>query len=201
VAGGWRVGVVSVAFWWRVGGVWVARGWLVCGLSAACRWRVGVVSVAFWWRVGGVSAACRWRGGWAACGWRVGGVCAACRRRVCGVSAACLHLLDELDHADALSLVEGDGAAQAVELSREPQRRQTFGVSAGEPSPGAVAERLPRTLRWVQRVQSDAADGLGKNQDYMDHSVLKGVNRGHVFTCCPGFETNVSRLERCNGGK
>lgn len=66
------------------------------------------------------------------------------------------HLLYQLDHADAVSLVEGDRAAQTIELSREPQRRQAFVVSV-KPSSGGVAKRLPRTLRRVQRVQGDAA--------------------------------------------
>lgn len=68
------------------------------------------------------------------------------------------NLLYELDHADAVSLVEGDGTAQTVELSREPQRRQTLSVSV-KSSSGGIAERLPRTLRRVQRVQSDAVEG------------------------------------------
>lgn len=55
------------------------------------------------------------------------------------------NLLYELDHADALALVEGHGTAQTVELSREPQRRQAFGVSV-ESSSGGIAERLPRAL-------------------------------------------------------
>lgn len=68
------------------------------------------------------------------------------------------NLLYELDHADAVSLVEGDGTAQTVELSREPQRRQTLSVSV-KSSSGGIAECLPRTLRRVQRVQSDAVEG------------------------------------------
>lgn len=67
-------------------------------------------------------------------------------------------LLDELDHADALSLVEGDGAAQTVELPREPQRRQALSVSVAE-SPCGISKRLPGALRGVQRVQSDAVEG------------------------------------------
>ena len=70
------------------------------------------------------------------------------------------YLLYELDHADALSLVEGDGAAQTVELSREPQRRQTFNFSI-KPSSGGVAKSFPWTLRRVQRVQSDAVEVRG----------------------------------------
>lgn len=68
------------------------------------------------------------------------------------------YLLYELHHADALSLVEGDRTAQSVELSGEPQRRKTFGVSV-KPSSGGVAKCLPRTLGRVQRVQSNAAQG------------------------------------------
>lgn len=67
-----------------------------------------------------------------------------------------IYLLYELDHADTLSLVEGCGAAQTVELSREPERRQTLDSSC-KPSSSGVAKRLPRTLRRVQRVQSNAA--------------------------------------------
>ena len=67
-------------------------------------------------------------------------------------------LLDELDHADALSLVEGDGAAQTVELTREPQRRQAFSISVAKSSCG-ISKRLPGALRGVQRVQSDAVEG------------------------------------------
>lgn len=71
------------------------------------------------------------------------------------------NLLYELDHADALSLVEGDATTQTVELSGEPQRRQTFDVSVVKSSSGGIAERLPRTLRGVQRVQSDAVEKGG----------------------------------------
>lgn len=78
---------------------------------------------------------------------------------VCRCSCAS-NLLYELDHADALSLVEGDGTAQTVELSREPQGGQAFNFSV-EPSSGGVAKRLPRTLRRVQRVQSDAVERGG----------------------------------------
>lgn len=67
------------------------------------------------------------------------------------------NLLYELDHADAVSLVECDRTAKTVELPREPQRRQTFGLSVKSSASG-VAERLPRTLRWVQRVQGNAGE-------------------------------------------
>lgn len=76
--------------------------------------------------------------------------------RVC-LSASVSNLLYELDHANTLSLVEGYRASQTVELSREPQWRQTFSVSVKSSSSG-IAECLPWTLRWVQRVQSNAAE-------------------------------------------
>lgn len=66
------------------------------------------------------------------------------------------NLLYQLDHADAVSLVEGDGAAQTIELAGEPEGRQTLRVSI-DASSGSVAKRLPRALRRVQGVQGDAA--------------------------------------------
>lgn len=78
-----------------------------------------------------------------------------------GLGLGCLsNLLDELDHADAVSLVENDGAAEAVELSGEPERSEAFGVVVKAP-PGGVAEGLPGALGWVQGVQSNAGEGKG----------------------------------------
>ncbi len=72
-------------------------------------------------------------------------------------------LLYELYNADTFSLVEGDRTAQTVELSGEPQRRQTFSFSI-ETSSSGIAECFPWTLRRVKRVQSDAVDQIPANQ-------------------------------------
>lgn len=75
-----------------------------------------------------------------------------------GLGFGCLsNLLDELDHADAVSLVENDGAAEAVQLSGEPERSEAFGVVVKAP-PGGVAEGLPGALGRVQGVQSNAGE-------------------------------------------
>ena len=78
------------------------------------------------------------------------------------------HLLNELDHAHALPLVEADGTAQGVELSRQPQRGQSLHVPVEATPPSArrrIAKRLPGAARGVQRVQSDAAGRRRKIRD------------------------------------
>lgn len=66
-------------------------------------------------------------------------------------------LFNELNHADTVSLVEDDRTAETIELSREPQRSKSFGVTI-KPSPGGVAKCFPRALGWVQRIKSDAVE-------------------------------------------
>lgn len=66
-------------------------------------------------------------------------------------------LLNELDHADAVSLVEDDRTAKTIELSREPQRSKTFGVTI-KPSSSGIAKCFPRALGRVQRVKSNAVE-------------------------------------------
>lgn len=76
--------------------------------------------------------------------------------RCVSVCARTPDLLNQLDHADAVSLVEGDGTAQTIELPGEPQRREALCVAI-DASTGGIAKRLPRALGWIQGVQGDAA--------------------------------------------
>lgn len=52
------------------------------------------------------------------------------------------NLLNELDHADTVPLVEDDRTAEAIELSREPQRGKAFRVAI-KPSSGGIAKSFP----------------------------------------------------------
>lgn len=75
----------------------------------------------------------------------------------CQVCLSLSNLLNKLDHADTVSLVEDDRTAKAIELSRESQRSKAFSVAI-KPSSGGIAKGFPRALGWVQRVKSNAVD-------------------------------------------
>lgn len=79
------------------------------------------------------------------------------------------NLFYELDHADTFSLMEGDGAAQTVELPGESQRRQTLRVSVISSGCG-ITKGLPGTLGRVQGVQSNAVEA-GRERYEEDNSL------------------------------